>query len=87
MAPHVDAAANDPLLAQQWGIFATGADRIWSVTTGKGVTVAVVDSGSGPHPDLAEEQTLIFSSIHSAIYWFFITKDTLLFERNINSSR
>ena len=51
---HVDAAANDPLLAQQWGIFATGADRVWSITTGKGVTVAVVDSGSGPHPDLAE---------------------------------
>ena len=51
---HVDAASNDPLLAQQWGIFATGADRVWSITTGKGVTVAVVDSGSGPHPDLAD---------------------------------
>ncbi|MEY4655858.1 MAG: hypothetical protein RL073_85, partial [Actinomycetota bacterium] len=50
----VGAAANDPLLAQQWGIFATGTDRVWAVTTGKGVTVAVVDSGSGPHPDLAE---------------------------------
>jgi len=50
----VDAAANDPLLAQQWGIFASGADRVWAVTTGKGVTVAVVDSGSGPHPDLTE---------------------------------
>ena len=51
---HVDAASNDPLLAQQWGIFATGADRVWSITTGKGVTVAVVDSGSGPHPDLTD---------------------------------
>ena len=50
----VGAAANDPLLAQQWGVFATGADRVWAVTTGRGVTVAVVDSGSGPHPDLAE---------------------------------
>lgn len=50
----VSAAANDPLLAQQWGIFAIGADRFWAVATGKGVTVAVVDSGSGPHPDLAE---------------------------------
>jgi len=50
---HVHAASNDPLLAQQWGIFATGADRVWAVTTGLGVTVAVVDSGSGPHPDLA----------------------------------
>jgi type VII secretion-associated serine protease mycosin len=53
IAPPVHAVA-DPLLAQQWGIFAIGADRVWTVTTGKGVTVAVVDSGSGPHPDLAE---------------------------------
>lgn len=53
LSPHVEAAANDPLLAQQWGIFATGADRVWAVSTGIGVTVAVVDSGSGPHPDLA----------------------------------
>ncbi|MEN9746877.1 MAG: hypothetical protein RL729_1349 [Actinomycetota bacterium] len=49
----VEAANSDPLLAQQWGIYATGADRVWAVTTGLGVTVAVVDSGSGPHPDLA----------------------------------
>lgn len=54
LSSQVEAAANDPLLAQQWGIFATGIDRVWAVTTGKGVTVAVVDSGSGPHPDLAE---------------------------------
>ena len=53
IAPPVH-AASDPLLAQQWGIFAIGADRVWSTTTGAGVIVAVVDSGSGPHPDLAE---------------------------------
>lgn len=53
IAPPVHATA-DPLLAQQWGIFAIGADRVWSTTTGAGVIVAVVDSGSGPHPDLAE---------------------------------
>jgi type VII secretion-associated serine protease mycosin len=35
-------------------VFAIGADSVWSTTTGSGVTVAVVDSGSGPHPDLAE---------------------------------
>ena len=50
----VHAASNDPLLAQQWGIFAIGADRAWATTTGQDVIVAVVDSGSGPHPDLAE---------------------------------
>ena len=53
IAPPVHAAA-DPLLAQQWGLFAIGADRVWTTTTGQGVIVAVVDSGSGPHPDLAE---------------------------------
>lgn len=52
-APQLDAASlPDPLLAQQWGVFAIGADYAWTVTTGTGVTVAVVDSGSGPHPDL-----------------------------------
>ena len=50
----VHAASTDPLLSQQWGIFAIGADRAWATTTGQGVIVAVVDSGSGPHPDLAE---------------------------------
>ena len=50
IAPPVHAAA-DPLLAQQWGIYAIGADRVWTTTTGQGVIVAVVDSGSGPHPD------------------------------------
>lgn len=53
IAPPVHAAA-DPLLAQQWGLFAIGADHVWTTTTGQGVIVAVVDSGSGPHPDLAE---------------------------------
>ena len=47
-------AAADPLLAQQWGLFAIGADHVWTTTTGQGVIVAVVDSGSGPHPDLVE---------------------------------
>ena len=53
IAPPVHAAA-DPLLAQQWGLFAVGADHVWTTTTGQGVIVAVVDSGSGPHPDLVE---------------------------------
>ena len=53
IAPPVHAAA-DPLLAQQWGLFAIGADHVWTTTTGQGVIIAVVDSGSGPHPDLVE---------------------------------
>jgi uncharacterized membrane protein YidH (DUF202 family) len=42
----------DPLLDQQWGLTAIGARSVWSITRGAGVTVAVIDSGSGPHPDL-----------------------------------
>ena len=67
VAPPVH-AATDPLLAQQWGIFAIGADRVWSTTTGAGVIVAVVDSGSGPHPDLADNLLLgrsIFGLVES----------------------
>ena len=46
------ATGSDPLLDQQWGLTAIGAPSVWSVTRGAGVTVAVIDSGSGPHPDL-----------------------------------
>jgi len=46
------AATNDPLAPQQWGLTATGAPSVWSTTRGAGVIVAIVDSGSGPHPDL-----------------------------------
>lgn len=46
------AATNDPLASQQWGLTATGATAVWSTTRGAGVIVAIVDSGSGPHPDL-----------------------------------
>jgi hypothetical protein len=42
----------DPLLDQQWGLTKIGAPSVWSITRGAGVTVAVIDSGSGPHPDL-----------------------------------
>lgn len=42
----------DPFAAQQWGLSAIGAPQVWQFTQGAGVTVAVVDSGSGPHPDL-----------------------------------
>ena len=46
------ATGGDPLLDQQWGLTAIGAPTVWSVTRGAGITVAVIDSGSGPHPDL-----------------------------------
>ena len=46
------AATNDPLIDLQWGLTEIGAPSVWSITRGAGVTVAVIDSGSGPHPDL-----------------------------------
>ena len=44
----------DPLLAERgfWGLTKIGAPFVWNITRGAGVTVAVIDSGSGPHPDL-----------------------------------
>ncbi len=59
----------DPLLDQQWGLTAIGARSVWSMTRGAGVTVAVIDSGSGPHPDLDANMDIgrtMFGSIDSA---------------------
>jgi len=36
---------NDPLLKDQWHMTRIGATRAWDFTTGRGVTVAVVDTG------------------------------------------
>ena len=47
---------NDPRYSQQWGYFnATGgirADQAWDVSTGAGIVVAVLDTGSTSHSDL-----------------------------------
>lgn len=48
----VEAATPDPLIDQQWGLTAIGARDVWNQSTGAGVTVAIIDGGSGPHPDL-----------------------------------
>lgn len=46
------AATNDTYNSQQWGLSSIGAMTVWSTTRGAGVIVAIVDSGTGPHPDL-----------------------------------
>jgi len=63
------ASTNDPLLDQQWGLTAIGAQSVWGISRGAGVTVAVIDSGSGPHPDLdanLDAGRTMFGSIDSA---------------------
>ncbi|WP_437675579.1 S8 family peptidase [Sorangium sp. So ce131] len=66
--------ANDPLLKEQWHMARVGAERAWDFSTGRGVTVAVVDTGiacetHGPFvkaPDLA--------STECVEGWNFVTK-------------
>ncbi|MYW69524.1 S8 family serine peptidase [Streptomyces sp. SID8379] len=46
-------ASADQVRDDQWALSAFSADKIWSVATGKGVTVAVIDTGfKTAHPDL-----------------------------------
>jgi hypothetical protein len=59
---------SDPFASQQWGLTAIGAPQVWQFSQGAGVTVAVVDSGSGPHPDLTSNLEIgrtFFSLIES----------------------
>lgn len=42
---HASWTPNDPMLAQQWHLERVAASRAWSYATGRGVVVAVVDTG------------------------------------------
>lgn len=49
-----DAAPNDPEFSRQWGLVKIGAETAWQTGTGKGTTIAVVDTGVDlAHEDLA----------------------------------
>jgi subtilisin family serine protease len=58
-AAPAQAAANDPLLPEQWALStpaATGAPEAWTQSQGDGVVVAILDSGvQFDHPDLASK--------------------------------
>ncbi|MBD1846106.1 S8 family serine peptidase [Cyanobacteria bacterium FACHB-63] len=48
-------APNDPMYSQQWNLHNIGIESGWTETKGRGVTVAVIDTGVSKVPDL--EQT------------------------------
>lgn len=52
-------AANDPLLPRQWNMSLVGAPSAWATGTGKGITIAVVDTGVDiGHEDLKAKVVL-----------------------------
>ena len=51
---HPAAAADDPLTNRQWGLTQIHAPAAWSVSTGNGIKIGIVDSGvNRNHEDLA----------------------------------
>jgi serine protease len=49
------APSNDPYRSRQWAMTRLKAESIWPVSQGAGVTVAVIDTGVAPEPDLAAQ--------------------------------
>ncbi len=57
-APRVFGYPNDPMYERQWNFPLIGAPVGWRVGGGKGVIVAVIDTGVSPLPDLPQERIL-----------------------------
>jgi subtilisin family serine protease len=47
-------ATDDPYLEDQWGLEVINAEEAWTISTGEGALIAILDTGVGlAHPDLA----------------------------------
>ena len=57
-APRVFGYPNDPMYGRQWNFPLIGAPVGWRVGGGKGVVVAVIDTGVSPLPDLPADRIL-----------------------------
>ncbi len=49
-------APNDPQYTKQWHLHSINAERAWEENRGKGITVAVIDTGVSKVPDLAQTE-------------------------------
>ncbi len=50
--PNASQAPNDPMYSKQWNMHNIGIEQAWTETKGRGVTVAVIDTGVSKVPDL-----------------------------------
>jgi serine protease len=68
---------NDPLLKDQWHLTRIGAERAWDFATGRGVVVAVVDTGIACEERRALLERLTdLAATRCVSGWSFVTNDT-----------
>jgi serine protease len=53
---HTSVAPNDPQYSKQWHLHNIHAERAWEESRGRGVTVAIIDTGVSKVPDLAKTE-------------------------------
>jgi serine protease len=51
---HTSVAPNDPQYSKQWHLHNINAERAWEDNRGKGIVVAIIDTGVSKIPDLAQ---------------------------------
>jgi serine protease len=68
-------APNDPLYSQQWHMTRIGAESAWDYATGRGVTVAVVDTGIACEDHGPFMKGTDLADTHCVGGWNFVTND------------